>query len=223
MREWAGELVDFDLATTDLLVRQTVGVVPASVRLVLDMAKDGVKLTPGGRLPRVFVRQVQAQRPHWHHFGRPAATEGDLSPLAALHEVLRSVGLLRLSKGILRPTKAAADDVQVVRRLRSWFLPDDSFEAILAGVTVAVLVAKGPLPSAELATEVFPMLGHRWMFDGHPLTDMDVRLSIAGATSVLTGLDLIETDWPLYQTGASARTLLPRATALAHLWCVSPR
>ena len=223
MREWAGELVDFDLATTDLLIRQTVGEVPASVRLVLEMAKDGVKLTPGGRLPRVFVRQVQAQRPHWHHFGRPAATERNLLPLAALHDVLRRVGLLRLSKGLLRPTRAAVDDVLVVRRLRSWFVPDDSFEAILAGVTVAVLVKQGPLPSAELATEVFPLLGHRWMSDGHPLTDMDVRMSIAGATSVLTGLDLIETDWPIYRAGPSARTLLPRATALAHLWSVSPQ
>jgi hypothetical protein len=223
LREWAGELVDFDLTATDLLVRQTVGEVPASVRLILDLAKDGVKLTPGGRLPRVFVRQVQEHRPQWHLFGRQAAREDDLLPLAALHRILRSVGLLRLSKGILRPTRAAADDLQVVRRLRAWFLPDDSFEAILAGVTVAVLASKGPLPSAELATEVFPMLGHRWMSDGHPLTDMDVRMSIARDTSVLTGLDLIETSWPVYRAGASARTLLPRATALAHLWSVSPK
>jgi hypothetical protein len=222
MREWAGELVDFDLAATDLLVRQTVGEVPASVRLILDLAKDGAKLTPGGRLPRVFVRQVQELRPQWHLFGRPAATEDDLLPLAALHDVLRSVGLLRLSKGVLRPTRAAVDDLQVVRRLRSWFLPDDGFEAILASVTVAVLASKGPFESAELATEVFPMLGHRWMSDGHPLTAMDVRMSIASASSALTGLDLIETSWPDYRAGASALTLLPRATALARLWSVSP-
>jgi len=223
MREWAGELVDFDLATTDLLVRQTVGVVPASVRLVLDMAKDGAKLTPGGRLPRAFVREVQEHRPRWHHFGRPAATEDDLLPLSALHDVLRRVGLLRLSNGVLRPTRAAADDLQVVRRLRSWFLPDDGFEAILAGVTVAVLATNGPLPSTELALKVFPMLGHRWVTDGHPLTETDVRMSIARSTSVLTSLDLIETDWPQYRAGPSARTLLPRATALAHLWSVSPK
>jgi hypothetical protein len=222
MREWAGELVDFDLAATDQLVRQTVGEVPASVRLVLDMAKEGVKLTPGGRLPRVFVRQVQQHRPHWHHFGRPAATEDDLLPLAALHDVLRSVGLLRLSKGVLRPTRAAADDLQVVRRLRSWFLPDDDFASILAGVTVAVLATSGALPSAELAAKVFPLLGHRWVTDGHPLTEEDSRMSIARSTSVLTGLDLIETDWPLYRAGPSARTLLPRATALAQLWSTAP-
>ena len=127
-----------------------------------------------------------------------------------------------MSKGVLRPTRAAADDLQVVRRLRSWFLPDDDFAAILAGVTVAVLATSGALPSAELAAKVFPLLGHRWVTDGHPLTEMDVRMSIASATSVLTGLDLIETDWPLYRAGPSARTLLPRATALAQLWSAAP-
>jgi len=123
-----------------------------------------------------------------------------------------------LRKGVLRPTRAAADDLQVVRRLRSWFLPDDGFEAILAGVTVAVLATGGPLPSAELAPKVFPMLGDRWLSDGHPLTEADVRMSIARSTSVLTALDLVETDWPLYRAGPSERTLLPQATAPAHLW-----
>lgn len=35
IRQWAGELVDFDQTDTDLLIRHTVGEVPASVRLVL--------------------------------------------------------------------------------------------------------------------------------------------------------------------------------------------
>ena len=218
LREWAGELVDFDLEATDLLVRQTIGQVPASVRLVLDLARDGVKLTPGGRLPRVFVRQVQEHRPQWHLFGRPASIEDDLLPLAALYRVMRSVRLVRVSKGVLRPTRAAADDLQVVRRLRSWFLPDDGFEAILAGVTVAVLAINSPLSSAELAAKVFPLLGHPWVSDGNPLTEVDVRMSLAGSTSVLAGLDLIETRWPIWRAGPSARTLLPRATALADLW-----
>ena len=222
LREWAGELADFDLGSTDLLVRQTIGEVPASVRLILDLLQGGVKLTPGGRLPRVFVRQVQEHRPSWHLFGRPASTEDHLLPLAALHRVLRGVGLLRLSKGVLRPTRASTDDLQVVRRLRSWFLPDDDFTSVLAGVTVAVLATSGPLSSEELAAKVFPLLGHRWVSDGHPLTEFDVRMSIAGCTSVLTGLDLIETQWPIWRAGPAARTLLPRATALAHLWSRAP-
>lgn len=53
MTEWAGAWSHtFDLAATDLLVQQTAGKVPAPVRLLLDVAADGVKLTPGGRLPR---------------------------------------------------------------------------------------------------------------------------------------------------------------------------
>lgn len=101
LREWAGELAQFDQAGTDHLVRQIAGEVPASVRLVLELAAPGVKLTPGGRFPRTFVREVQEHRPHWHLFGRPASIEEDLLPLAALHEVLRKVGLLRRSRGVL--------------------------------------------------------------------------------------------------------------------------
>lgn len=218
MREWAGELADFDQGATDLLVRQTVGEVPASVRLVLDLAQGGVKLTPGGRLPRAFVRQVQQHRPLWYPLGRPASVEEDLPPLAALHDLLRHVGLLRLSKGILSPTRAAADDLQVVRRLRSWFEPDDGFGAVLDGVTVAVLATTGPQRAEGLAARIHPLLGHGWVSNGQPLTEQDVRTSIKSAGTVLSGLDLIEREWPLWRAGPSARTLLPRATALSQLW-----
>ena len=61
-----------------------------------------MKLTPGGRLPRAFVRQVQDRYPSWHMLGRPASIEEeDLPPLAALHDLLRHVGLFRLNKGML--------------------------------------------------------------------------------------------------------------------------
>ena len=84
MRDWAGELAPFDQAATDLLARRTVGEVPFSVRLTLDLLADGVRLTPGGRLPRAVVRQVQQQRPQWDPLGRPANLEDDLPPLVAL-------------------------------------------------------------------------------------------------------------------------------------------
>ncbi len=104
LRSWVGDrLADFDQAATDLLVRQTVGAVPESVRLVLDLTDGGVRLTPGGRLPRAVVRQVQQQRPDWHLLDRPAQLEDDLPPLAALHDLLRSVGLLRLRHGVVYP------------------------------------------------------------------------------------------------------------------------
>jgi len=65
------------------------------------------------------VRQVQQQRPQWDPLGRPASLEDDLPPLAALHDVMRYVGLLRLANGVLRPTRAAANEREVVRRLLS--------------------------------------------------------------------------------------------------------
>lgn len=217
-REWAPDFGGFDQAATDLLMRQTVGEVPATVRLFLELVRDGVKLTPGSRLPRVVVRQFQEVRPQWHPLGRPAMTEDDLGPLAVLHDVLRSVGVVRLSNGVLRPTRAAADDLHVVRRLRTLFLPDDGFDAILTGVMLAVLAAEGPLSSEDLAARVFPLLGRRWSVNGRPLTEEDVRSSISSGTLLLSGLDLIEDTWPEFRAGPSARTLLPRATALAQLW-----
>ena len=159
MRSWVGNrLRPFDRATTDQWVRRTVGEVPESVRLLLDFAADGIKLTPGGRLPRTVVRSVQQHRPHWHPLGRPAATEDDLPPLWALHELLRGVGLLRLRHGLLTATRAASDDLAVVRRLRSAF-DANTFATEITELTIGVLAAHGPLPLAELATQVHQLSG----------------------------------------------------------------
>lgn len=217
VRAWVGELADFDQSAADRLVAQTAGAVPDSVRLVLDLAAGGVRLTPGGRLPRSFVRQVQQVRPEWAWDERPASREEDLIPLLALHDVLRGVGLLRLSKGTVRPIKSAADDREVVRRLRSWFEPD-GFSEILAGLTVATVAGAGECDGDELASRVAPMLGHTWSIEGRPVTEQDVRRQISGLHSVLLGLDLITYEGRRYRPGPSARTLLPRATALAHRW-----
>lgn len=79
MRSWVGNrLRSFDRAATDYWVRRVAGELPESVRLLLDFAADGIKLTPGGRLPRTVVRSMQQHHPHWHPLGRPAATEDDL-------------------------------------------------------------------------------------------------------------------------------------------------
>lgn len=207
------DATEFDQAATDLLVRRTVGAVPDSVRLVLDLARDGVRLTPGGRLPRVVVRQVQEQRPGWHPLGRPASIEEDLLPLLVLHDVLRQVGLLRLNKGVVRPIRAASDDLEVVRRLRRCFSGDE-FSALLADLTVASLVAEGPQRSSALASRVHPMLGRGWAFEGAPLTVDDVHHALLRLGALLEGLDLATCgrDWC---AGPSALVLFPRATALA--------
>lgn len=140
MRTWAGAWTDtFDQATADLLVRQTVGAVPAPVRFLLELCADGVKLTPGGRLPRAFVRTAQERFPSWAWDEKPVSFEEDLPPLSALHDLLRAVGLLRLRKGIVSPTRNAGNDLEALRRLRSWFGPDDGFTAILTDELIATV------------------------------------------------------------------------------------
>jgi hypothetical protein len=107
MWTWVGQRPVFEREATDLLVRQTVGAVPAPVRLLLEQAAGGVTLTPGGRLPRKVVRDVQQHYPDWHPLDdRPASIEEDLPPLAALHDLLRTVGLLRLRHSVLTPIRA---------------------------------------------------------------------------------------------------------------------
>jgi hypothetical protein len=219
MRGWVGNrLRPFDRAATDQRVRRVVGEVPESVRLLLDLLADGVKLTPGGRLPRTVVRSMQQHRPHWHPLGRPAAIEDDLPPLGALHELLRRVGLLRLRHGMLTPTRAAGDDLAIVRRLRSAF-DAYTFAAAITELTIGVLAAHGPLPLAELATQVHPLLGRGWQRDGQPINEHDVQIAIAQQSPIMKGLDLIDNaNWHAWTTGAAALSLLPRATMLAEIW-----
>jgi len=219
MLAWAGNLPSFDQAATDVQVRRAVGQVPDAVRLVLDLARDGVKLTPGGRLPRLFVRQVQEHRPGWYPLGRPASVEEDLMPLAVLHDLLRQVGLLRLRGGVLRPTKAAADDLETVRRLRSAFEPGQ-FDTIVATTAIATVAATGPHRPDHLATRLFPQIGHGWTKNGRAITEQDVHLELRRLTPTLQALDQLTTDTlaRTWDAGPSARTLLPRATALAALW-----
>lgn len=220
MKTWAGPWSEkFDLATTDLLVRQTAGEVPEPVRLVLGLAADGVKLTPGGRLPRALVRQVQERYPNWYPLGRPASIEEDLPPLSALHDLLREVGLLRLRKAVLSPTRAAGDDTEVIRRLRSWFGPRYGYEMMLTTDALAHLAAKGSCKPQDLAARLLDLLGDRWVTSqGQRLDEVRVLADLNRLRFVLVGLDLIEASNGTWTAGPSARSLLPRATALAHLW-----
>lgn len=81
MRTWVGDrLRPFDLEATTERVRDAVGAVPGSVRLLLGLLGDGVTLTPGGRLPRAVVRAVQAQRPSWYPLGGPPRSRRTCCP-----------------------------------------------------------------------------------------------------------------------------------------------
>ena len=219
MRGWVGNrLRPFDRAATDHWVRRVVGEVPESVRLLLDYVADGIKLTPGGRLPRTVVRSMQEHRPHWYPLDRPASIEDDLPPLAALHGLLRGVGLLRLRHGVLSPTRAAGDDLAIVRRLRSAFEPH-TFATELTELSIGVLAAHGPLSIAELASRVHPLLGRGWQRDGQPIEEEDVRMAIAQQSPIMTGLDVLDhPDWHMWASGPAALSLLPGATTLARIW-----
>ncbi|UQX12089.1 plasmid pRiA4b ORF-3 family protein [Candidatus Mycobacterium methanotrophicum] len=216
LRGWVGNrLRPFDRAATDQRVRQVVGVAPESVRLLLDLAAERIKLTPGGRLPRTVVRGMQQHRPRWHPLGRPAATEDDLWPLVALHDLLRRVGLLRLRHGVLAPTRAAGDDLAVVRRLRTAFEPN-TFATEITELTIGVVAAHGSLPRTQLAAQVHQLLGRGWQRDGQPVTEQDVADAIVHVSPIMRGLDLIDdTNWHAWTLGPSARSLLPRASMLA--------
>jgi hypothetical protein len=184
----------------------------------MDFVADGVKLTPGGRLPRTVVRSMQQHRPHWYPLDRPASIEDDLPPLGALHDLMRRVGLLRLSRGVLTPTRAASDDLAVVRRLRTAF-DAHSFSTEITELTIGVLAAHGPLPLSELAARVLPLLEYGWQLDGQSLTADDVRSAIARQSPILNGLDLIDhADWRVWALGPAALSLLPGATRLAEIW-----
>jgi hypothetical protein len=217
MVAWVGEWPEFDQPSTDRLVRDMVGQVPPSVALLLELIGDGVRLTPGGRLPRALVRQMQQQRPDWYPLGLPAQLEEDLPPLAALHGLLRRVGVLRLSKGVLHRTRAAGDPLEVVRRLRRAF-PRREFHSLLAGDLVAMLAAAGPMSPDQLTDKLFPLFEHGWSTNGHPLTTPDLRAAISGMSAELRGLDQIGGDWRTWQPGAAAHYLLPHATGMTQMW-----
>ena len=174
----SGDPVPFDPARVDPIavdrrVRDTAGQVPDSVRLLLELA-DGVKLTPGGRIPRVVVRAVHDRHPGWYDLGRPASVEEDLWPLACLHTLLRDVGLLRLRHGVLHTTRASNADLATVRRLRS-ALPEATFTSLVATTATALLTVSGPQDPGTIAGRLLPEIGHGWARGGRAITAQDTN------------------------------------------------
>ncbi len=189
--------------------------VPDSVRLMLGLCADGVVLTAGGRLPRAIVRRVQEQRPRWGADPeRPAHTEEDLLPLAMLHELLRAVHLLRLVHGRLSPTRAAADDVDVISRLRSGIF-DGTFHGQLCRLLLDSLVSVDEVAESVLVDAALHRLAPAWTRQGSPLAHLDVRVAVGRARHTLLGLDAITTSGSLLQDHwsitATGRALLPPA------------
>jgi len=82
---------------------------------------------------------------------------------------------------------------------------------------MAVVVARGPLTTRDLATEVLSMLGHGWRRVNDPITVADVEHELYRLEPQLTALDLLATSRHAWTAGPSARSLLPGATLLADL------
>jgi len=188
----SGDPVPFDPARVDPIavdrrVRDTAGQVPDSVRLLLELA-DGVKLTPGGRIPRVVVRAVHDRHPGWYDLGRPASVEEDLWPLACLHTLLRDVGLLRLRHGVLHTTRASNADLATVRRLRS-ALPEATFTSLVATTATALLTVSGPQDPGTIAGRLLPEIGHGWARGGRAITAQDTNRPPGVVVSIASCID----------------------------------
>ena len=71
----------------------------------------------------------------------------------------------------------------------------------------------------DLAARLLGLLGDRWVTSqGQPLDVARAQSELYFVQPVLVGLDLVQNSEGLWAAGPSARWLLPRATALAHLW-----
>ena len=193
------------------------GPVPGSVRLLLDLCAGGVRLTPGGRLPRVIVRAVQESRPHWGWDpDRPARVEEDLLPLAMLHELLRSCRLLRLVHGVLSPTRASASDSEVLRRLQAGLF-DESFHGQLCRLLLETLSNVDAVAEVTLVDAALHQLAPSWHRPDRPLDRVDVRVAVGRAHHVLVGLDAVTTSGSrlrdVWSISPAGRALLPPAVA----------
>ena len=195
----------------------TAGPVPPSVRLLLDLCAGGVRLTPGGRLPRSVVREVQERRPHWGWDpDTPPRIEEDVLPLAMLDELLRSCRLLRVVHGVLSPTRAAASDAEILLRLQTRLF-DETFHGQLCRLLLETLSNVDAVAEATLIDAALHQLAPRWRRPDRPLDHVDVRVAVGRAHHELVGLDAVTTSgsrlrdfWSISPTG---RALLPPAVA----------
>ena len=206
----------FDEAATAALAHQVLGSVPASVRAMLDVVGAGLKLTQAGKLPPATVARLLELCPGWEKL-IGVIREDNVVEAWLLKDLMRDVGLLRLSRGVLSPTKAATDDTEIVRRLRRHF-PEDDFDTLLLTNALAVLAVEGPMSTGEVMSRVFPMMGRRWMVNGVPLDETSLRSAWSQVRRLGAALDLLVGGWRRpTQVGPSALTLLPRAAHLARL------
>ena len=96
---------------------------------------------------------------------------------------------------------------------------EHGFISILVSDALASLAAEGPCMAQDLAARLLGLLGDRWVTSqGQALDVARTRSELYRVGPVIVGLDLIQNSRGVWAAGPSARWLLPRATALAHLW-----
>ena len=216
MSTWVGDrLRPFDQEATTRRVRDAVGVVPGSVRLLLDLLADGVKLTPGGRLPRAVVRAVQEQRPGWNPLDRPASIEEDLSRLPC------STTCCATSGWSAWPTASCAPPRPLPTSSRRYAGSDPgSAEGVLDhGRRARRGPGRSPRPTAGPADRRrgAPSAGPRLERGGNRSPLATSRRAPPSADQ-LQALDLITRSRSSWSPGPSARSLLPERPC-SPTWC----
>ena len=91
------------------------------------------------------------------------------------------------------------------------------FSTVLAERAVALVAARGPLKTPDLAAEVVAMLGHGWRRGSDPITVTDVQHDLYRLAHQLAAVDMLGAISPAWTAGPAARSLLPGVTLLADL------
>lgn len=169
---------------------------------LLERAVDGVGLTQTGALNRAFVREAAERYPQWWDaelFG-PPHRETDVSRLNELHELLRTMGLLRRRGKRVFATKRArelaADPAALLVTLATELLAGDGFWPACAEYAAALMLAGSPIDfSDDLAHRVQPVIAaDGWQTGGEAPDVRDVGWAIAAFLRPAEAIGLIAED-----------------------------
>jgi hypothetical protein len=136
----------------------------ALVRWLLEAGIGGLGLTKTHALQRVVVREAAERWPHWwnHELFGPPHREAELPVLAAAHEGVRRLRLLRRQRETLRTTtrgrQLLADPDALLAALHGDMSAQDRFDADAWPLVEAALRDGGPLDVPGLTEIVRPQL-----------------------------------------------------------------
>ena len=130
---------------------------------------DGLKLTPGGRLPRSLLLRADS-RYHWfeHHAYGSIRLEEDLQQVRALHDLSRRTRLVTLRNGRLSLSTAGrlalADPGRLWRVAVEGLFDPSEPPGDAAAIWSALLLsgAEGPVPERDAREQTVTILRERW-------------------------------------------------------------